>query len=225
MTDPTTRTACRIAGASLLLAFVILAFSTFALLDPILSDDAEATARSILANEATFRLGMIGNLLYGIGQVAFAAALFFVLQRADRTLAALASAFRLAWAFTSIVVVLDFVTVLRILEDPAVAASFGDRTAVIAALELPGYDVYYVGLPFWAVSATVMSWALYRGRLVPRWLALFGVVSAAWCVLCSIGHFIEPGFVNLWAYDTALALFELVLGGWLIVWGVRAETV
>jgi hypothetical protein len=220
MTEPSVRTAARVAGLALPLSFFVLACSTFALHGPLLaSDDPAETARAILDNQATYRLGIVGHLLYAIGNVAFAGALYVVLRGTDRTLAALASAFRLAWAFSWIPVAIDFVRALTILEDPATNAAFGDRTAALAAVHLNGYDVYYVGLVFWAISATIMSWALYRGRLVPRWLALFGLVAAAWCAVCAFGHYLKPGFVNLWAYDTALALFELLLGGWLLFRG------
>src|SRR5688500_8142362 len=140
MTERSSRNAARVVGIALPVAFVILAVSTFAVLDPILAfDDPADLARSILENEASFRLGVIGNLLYGIGNIAVAAALYVLLRPAGATLAAVASAFRLAWAFTWIVVVLDFITTLRMLEDPTVAAAFGDRSAALALQSLPGY--------------------------------------------------------------------------------------
>ena len=225
MTESTARSATRIVGTAIPLSFFLLAFSTFALLDPILgSEDPAETARRIVESESSFRLGVLGHLLYGIGQVVVAGALYFLLRPAGRNLALLAAFFRLVWAITWIPVTIDFVTALRMLEDPALAAALGEQLPVLAGLHLNGYDIYYVGLPFWSISATLMSWALHRGPLVPRGLALFGIAASAWCVVCSLGHFIRPGFVNLWVYDSALALFELALAGWLLFRGVAPRS-
>jgi 4-amino-4-deoxy-L-arabinose transferase-like glycosyltransferase len=56
-------------------------------------------------------------------------------------------------------------------------------------------------------------------------LALFGVISSAWCVLCAFVFLIFPGFnkiVNDYLFDSPMALFELVLSFWLLFKGIRA---
>ena len=220
MIDPSEGTAARIAGVSLPLAFIILAVSTFAILDPIVAfDDPGEKARSILANEGRFRIAIIADLLYCIGQIAIAGALYVLVRPVDRTLALLGALLRLAWAFTWIVLAIDYFGALRYLHDPHVAGAPGEATPALLGMYLGGYDIYYVGLPFWSLAATLVAWLLYRGRLVPRGLALFGVAAAAWCVVCAFGHLIEPDFINAWIYDTPLALYELALGGWLLIKG------
>lgn len=89
-------------------------------------------------------------------------------------------------------------------------------------------DEYYVGLAFWALSATVIGWLWLKSGYIPRPLALFGLVSAAWCALCTFAYIINPAFshlVNLWWFDTPLAIFDIVLSFWLLFRGLRGPRV
>lgn len=59
---------------------------------------------------------------------------------------------------------------------------------------------------------------------IPKALAFFGLVSAAWCVLCAFAYIVSPAFsqvVNLWWFDTPLAIFDIVLSFWLMFKGLR----
>ena len=83
---------------------------------------------------------------------------------------------------------------------------------------------YYVGLAFWALSATMFAWLWLKSRYIPAALAMFGVVSAAWCVFCTFAYIINPAFsrvVNLWWFDTPLAVFDITLSFWLLFKGLR----
>jgi hypothetical protein len=49
------------------------------------------------------------------------------------------------------------------------------------------------------------------------------VIGSAWCVTCALLLYVFPNFptlVNLWLFDTPRALFEMVLGAWLLVIGL-----
>jgi len=91
-------------------------------------------------------------------------------------------------------------------------------------LYLSGYDAYYVGLLFWALGTTVASFLWFKSNYIPRALAAFGVISSAWCVACTFIFYIFPGFakvVNMWWFDSPMALFELALSFWLLFKGLR----
>jgi hypothetical protein len=82
------------------------------------------------------------------------------------------------------------------------------------------WDHYYTGLLFWGVSTTLFSYLWLKSRHIPRAFAIFGIVSGAWATLCAFVYIANPAFtntVNLWLFDTPLAIFELTLSVVLIV--------
>lgn len=86
------------------------------------------------------------------------------------------------------------------------------------------WDQYYVGLVFWALSSTLFGWLWLRSRYIPTALAIFGVVSSAWCLFCSVAYIASPSFsnvVNVWLFDMPMALFYIALSFWLLFKGLR----
>ena len=86
------------------------------------------------------------------------------------------------------------------------------------------FDDYYVGLPFFGLAATVWAWLWLKSGYIPRKLSIFGVISSAWCVFCAFVFLIFPDFqkpVNPYWFDSPMALFELVVGIWLLTKGIR----
>ena len=87
------------------------------------------------------------------------------------------------------------------------------------------WDQYYVGLVFWALSSTAIGWLWLKSRYIPAALAAFGLVSSAWCAVCTFAYIINPSFsrvVNLWWFDSPMALLDITLGFWLLFKGLRA---
>ena len=69
----------------------------------------------------------------------------------------------------------------------------------------------------------LLNYALYRARLVPRWIAVFGLLSAASILsarlLLILGTGLAPSTVV--AMDGPIFLQEMVFAGWLIFRGFR----
>lgn len=65
------------------------------------------------------------------------------------------------------------------------------------------------------MASTVYSYLWLKSRYVPRALAAFGLIGSGWCVACTLLLYVFPNFpkvVNLWWFDTPMALFEIGLG-------------
>ncbi|MGD9900197.1 MAG: DUF4386 family protein [Calditrichaceae bacterium] len=65
-----------------------------------------------------------------------------------------------------------------------------------------------------------------RSEYIPRALAVFGIISSLWCMICAFIFIIFPNFgetVNLWFFDMPLVIFELILGFWLLFKGLRSD--
>jgi hypothetical protein len=225
--DNAQRTAAKAAGAAGLLTFAIVVFGNYVLLNPlIVPRNAADTARNILAHQTQFRLALTCFITYGIGAIVLLTALYVVLAPVNRGLALAGALFRLVFAMLWLIAPLNSLAALRLLGDASYLKVFEpDRLQALARVQLAGsFDDYYVGLPFFGLAATVCAWLWFRSNYVPKGLALFGVISSAWCVFCAIVYLIFPNFnkiVNDYVFDSPMALFELAVSLWLLIKGLK----
>src|SRR5256712_5573851 len=225
--DNSQRTAAKIAGVAGLLAFGLVVFGNYVLLDPlIVPRNAADTARNILAHQTQFRVALICFITYGIGAIVLLTALYVVLAPVNRGLALAGALFRLVFAMLWLIAPLNSLAALRLLGDASYLKIFEpDRLQALARVQLAGrFDDYYVGLPFFGMAATVCAYLWLKSQYIPRGLALFGVIGSAWCVLCAFVYLIFPNFnkiVNDYIFDSPMALFELIVSIWLLVKGLK----
>jgi hypothetical protein len=100
-----------------------------------------------------------------------------------------------------------------------------ERVQGLAKLYLGArFDQYYVGLLFYALASAVCSYLWFKSNYIPRAFAAFGVISSAFCVVCTCVFIIFPDFtnvVNLWWFDSPMGVFEMALSFWLLFKGLR----
>jgi hypothetical protein len=228
--DNSQRTAAKVAGVAGLLAFVLVVFGNYVLLDPlIVPRNAVDTARNIVAHQTQFRVALTCFIAYGIGSVVLLSALYVIFAPVNRGLALAGALFRLVFAMLWLIAPLNSLAALRLLGDaPYLKVFEADRLQALARVQLAGsFDDYYVGLPFFGLAATVCAWLWLKSKYIPRGLSIFGVVGSAWCVICAFVFLLFPNFnkiVNDYAFDTPMALFELAVSFWLLIKGLRAST-
>src|SRR6266487_5051672 len=228
--DNSQRTAARVAGVAGLLAFALVVFGNYVLLEPLLVPrNAVDTARNILAHETQFRLALVCFITYGIGAIVLLSALYVIFAPVNRGLALAGALFRLVFAILWLIAPLNSLAALRLLGDAPYLKIFeSDRLQALARVQLAGsFDDYYVGLPFFGLAATVCAWLWLKSNYIPKALSIFGVIASAWCVFCAIVYLIFPDFnkiVNDYIFDTPMALFELALSFWLLFKGLRIST-
>src|SRR5881628_1584776 len=227
--DNSQRAAAKVAGVAGLLAFVLVVFGNYVLLEPLLVPrNAVDTARNILAHETQFRLALICFITYGIGAIVLLSALYVIFAPVNRGLAFAGALFRLVFAILWLIAPLNSLAALRLLSDVSYLRVFEpDRLQALARVQLAGsFDDYYVGLPFFGLAATVCAYLWLKSQYIPRGLSLFGVISSAWCVFCAFVYLIFPNFnkiVNDYIFDSPMALFELVVSFWLLFKGLPRQ--
>lgn len=227
MVDDAQQKAAKAAGLAYLVTFASVLITNFGISDRLnVAGDAAATAQKILENERLFRVGIVLNLAYCIGTIALAAALDIVLKPVSRGLALTAAFLRVVWATTWLLMTFKTVDALRILHAPEYLGVFEPaHLQALAKLYLSArVDLYYGGLPFFALAAMVCASLLLESSYIPKALSAFGVAACGWCVLCAFAFLIFPGFskvVNLWWFDTPMALFELAFSAWFILAGLN----
>ncbi|HEU0207693.1 MAG TPA: DUF4386 domain-containing protein [Candidatus Udaeobacter sp.] len=227
--DKSQQLAARIAGASGLVAVVIVVFGNYALLGPlIIAGDAVNTARNIVTHQTQLRLALTSFVLYGASVVVLLSALYVVLKPVNTLLAILAALFRLVFVLLWLTTPLNLLSALRLLGNTTYLQAFeSDRLQALARLHIgASFDDYYVGLPFFALAATVCGCLWFKSRYIPRPLAAFGIAASAWCVVCAFVFLIFPGFdkaVNAYWFDSPMAIFELIVSVWLLLKGIGAS--
>lgn len=227
MIDESQRRAARIAGVTGLLAVIIVVFGNYALLSPlIVPRDAAETARNIIAHQTQVRMAVICFLLYSANVVILLAALYVILRPVDHILALIGALFRLVFAVLWLLATLNLLGALRLLGTaPYVQIFQPDHLQALARLQIAAdFDDYYVGLPFFALAATVCAYLWLRSGYIPKPMAVFGIIASAWCVICAFIFLVFPNFnkvINDYVFDTPMALFELVLSLWLLFKGLR----
>jgi len=224
------RIAAKIAGASGLLAFPIVVVGNYALLSPlVVPGNAAETARNIVAHQTQVRVALTCFLMYSASVVVLLTALYVILKPVDRILALLGALFRLVFALLWLLAPLNLLGALRLLGTASYLQAFeADRLQALARLRIAAnFDDYYVGLPFFGLAATVCAYLWFKSNYIPKGLALFGVISSAWCVICGFLFLIFPHFnkvVNDYWFDSPMALFELVVSFWLLFKGLPPST-
>src|ERR1043166_3004508 len=229
--DKSQRTAAKIAGIAGLLAFALVVFGNYVLLEPlIIPRNAADTARNILAHETQFRAALTCFITYDIGAIVLATALYVILAPINRGLALAGALFRIVFAIIWLIAPLNSLAALRLLGDaPYLRVFEADRLQALARIQLAGsFDDYYVGLPFFGLAATVCAYLWLKSKYIPRGLSIFGVVGSTWCVFCAFAYLIFPHFnriVNDYIFDSPMALFELIVSIWLLFKGLRPSAI
>ena len=229
--DNSQRTAAKVAGIAGILAFALVVFGNYVLLEPlIVPRNAIDTAHNILAHQTQFRVALICFITYGIVSLVLLTALYVILEPVNRGLALAGALFRLVFAILWLIAPLNSLAALRLLGDASYLKVFEpDRLQALARAQIASsFDDYYVGLPFFGLAATVCAWLWLKSGYIPKGLSIFGVIASAWCVLCAFIYLIFPTFnkvVNDYIFDSPMALFELVVSFWLLFKGLQPSRI
>ena len=222
------RAAARVAGLAYLISTAIVVIGNFALRGRLLvAGDPATSMRNIAAAERLFRASLAFDLTYCVGVMVVAVALYVVLRPVGAQLALLAALGRLVHALTYLLIALVLFAVLALSTNADLGRRLGAEPAVglVQLLRARTGDLYYAGLLFWSLGATVGFWLWMRSRYVPAALAVLGLVASAWCVLCTIWYIVNPAFadtVNLWWFDSPMVVFEIGVSLWLVFKGLPA---
>src|SRR5437660_2492208 len=221
------RTAAKVAGWSGLLTFAIVVLGNYVLLNPlVVPGDAAATAQNVVAHQTQLRITVACFLTYSLGVVVLLTALYVILKPVNPGLALVGALFRLVFALLWLVSPLNLLAMLRLLSNANYLQVFElDRLQAMARLHLGAtFDDYYVGLPFFGLAATVCAYLWLKSNYIPKGLAIFGVISSAWCVLCAFVFLMFPLFnkiVTDYLFDSPMDIFELILSFWLLFKGLK----
>ena len=166
------------------------------------------------------------NLFYCIATIINICAMYILFKPVSRTASLIASLLKTLMPLTWIFIAVNSFLVLRLINVPGYSQAFGhEQFNAIVRLNLSGSGIYYIGLLFWSLAATVYSYLFFHSGYIPKLLAILGIAASAWCFVCTVLYMIYPSFssaVNLWWFDSPMVLFELVVSIWLL-FGIAAR--
>jgi len=216
------RTSARIAG-SMFLLYILLGILQMILGNATHAPGTAPKLALMSQHVTTVRVGML--LSYVICGIALllAVTLHALTREVDRTWATFALACRSGEA---LVTAIDPLVTLGLLS-LATTTDTSDTTAKYALgsllLQVSAWCTTVTATLF-AMGSTVFSWLFWRGRLIPRPLAMLGIVASVLLVIAlplQLVGFLPARLVQfLWA---PMALFEIPLGVLLIIKGVSPQ--
>ena len=228
--EPAQRTAARIAGFLYLFTTVTANFAEFyARGRLIVPDDAIQTARNIVTSERLFRLGIVSNLVTFASVVILVWALYVTLNAINRNVALLAAFWRIAeCSIFALIPLNDFITLQLLSGARDLQALDAQRAPALAYTFLRAHDAgYLIGLVFFGLGSTVFAYLWFKSRYIPPILAGWGIFSSLVVVLVTLTIMVFPSLaaIVIPAYFGPIFIFEVTLGVWLLVKGLRAPMV
>jgi Domain of unknown function (DUF4386) len=186
------------------------------------SGDAAATAHSILAHEASYRLGWALGLISTACYVAVTALFYQLFKPVSRSLALLAAFFGLVGcAITAVGSLFQLAPLVVLGGSPYLSVFDAQQLQALALLSLNlNAQVGSIALVFFGLFQLLIGYLIFRSTFLPRILgALMALAGLGWLI------FLWPPLANsLLTYLEVLGfLAEASLMLWLLVIGVNAQ--
>jgi hypothetical protein len=222
--DNEQRYAARVAGFLYLFLMVCGVVGEFYARGSLIVDnDPAKTAMHIVASQRLFRVGIVCDLTAFAGDIAIALALYIVLKPVGRYLALLAAFWRVAEAAILGAITLNSMTMLLLLTDARYSSVFSStQVQNLMWLFNDTHDAgYTIGMVFLALGCMVSSYLFFKSGYIPRLLAAFGflayLVMLLGCVLTTIFPDAPIGL----AFYAPAGIYEITIGLWLLILGIR----
>jgi len=191
----------------------------------IVSGDAAATAQRILGSETLFRLGLAGEMLTCVFDVALALIFYVLLKPVGRNLALLAALFRLTYVGIYGVAKLFEIAALAALHGPDSLkaldpAQWHDLAFVMLRVHGLGYGA---SLLFFGSSCVLMGYLMFRSGYLPRAFGVLLVIAGTSYAFYSLAQMIAPQFAgqNLFPWMLLPGIpAEWGLCVWLLIKGI-----
>jgi hypothetical protein len=209
----------RLLGAAFLLQAIASLVSTFLLTPLIVPGNITASMTNIANNVLQMRASILGEMVAVMGIVMLGSLLYVTLKEQSRKIALVARGLYLVTAAIIAVSRIAAFALLRISQESVIAGhSVYLQTLGSMAYELQEFGYFLHMLPY-TLGATLFYYLLHKSGFVPRVLSLWGLIAT---LLAFIGSLFDHlGFaVPMFVFLPNLP-FDLVIGGWLLVKGIR----
>jgi hypothetical protein len=190
----------------------------------IVSGDAAATARNILASEALYRLGFVADLVGGTAYVVVTLLLYELLKPVSKTISLLAAVFSFIGVAIGGVFALAHLAPLVLLKGAPFLAPFdAAQLQAMAYLSIKLHSLGYdIALVFFGIYEALLGYLIFRSTFFPRALGVLVAIAGLAFLIGSFTIFLFPAAASA-VGNPMLALDgigELSLMLWLLVMGL-----
>ena len=223
-TAASTRKLARIAGVLFVITF-ITSIPALLLYDAVLNDPGYITSAG---GDTRVLLGAFLELLLIIANIGTALALFPILKRQNEALALGYVTARVVESAFIAVGILSVLSIVTLRQDASGADA--DSLVVVGQSLVAIKDWTFLLGPGFVVgvgNGLLLGYLMYRSGLVPRWMAIVGLVGGAF--ICASGIAVLFGVIEAGSVWQAIAtipefIWELSLGIYLIAKGFKASS-
>ena len=224
--DTSKRKATKIAGlAYTLIIILVLLKAIFVDSNLIVSGNDASTANNIMANELLFRIGVASEIIMYVLVVLLSLALYVILKTVNKNLALVALFLRFGEGIIGgVVTVLSGLIPLLLLNGEAVFETEQLQALVGLFLDVrtAGMDIVLI---FIGLGGTVFFYLFFKSKYIPGILAAWGILTYLSMLILSFVHILlpnHPAMIDIIAYGPG-ALFEVIIGLWLLIKGVKVQ--
>jgi len=188
----------------------------------VVSGNAEATLRNLMASQMQWRLSIVGDLVMHILDVPLIVIMYYLLKPVDRLLALVATVANVVQTAVLAANKLTLIVPLLLLQKPGdIPASTWEATLSFLAIRLHGYG-FGIGLLFFGVACLVRGYLVFRSTYFPRTLGVLLALAGLAYLVNSVALLLAPAVAaKLFPAILAPALVgEGAFCLWLLVKGV-----
>ena len=227
--DPAQRTAAKLAGLLYLVQMALGILGESGLRGRVIvRGDAAQTAVNILASERIYRLSLVSDLMTYVCVIVMVWALYVVLRPVNRNIVLLAVFLRLVENSILAAVTLCAFAELALLSGADYLHGFDTKQLQALVYTLfrvhgAGFDIGFV---FLGLGSAVFSYLWLKSRYIPRSLATLGIFSSLVLTSVTLTKMVFPRLAAMGLiYMLPLGIYEVGLGLWLLIKGIRAPSV
>lgn len=190
----------------------------------VVSGDAAATARNILASPWLWRAGIAGDIVMHLCDVVLMLVFYVLLRPVSRNLALLAVLFNLVQTAVLVANKLTLLVPVFLLGDaPYLRALSPQQLQALSYVSLRLHDYGFgLGLIFFAGVCIVVGFLIYQSGYLPKWLGILMPLAGVCYLANSFALLLYPPLASKLFPAILLLPFvaELSLALWLLVKGV-----
>ena len=199
------------------------------LLKPIL-DDPQYLAK-VAENEIQVIIGAILEFIWAATAMGIAIWLYPVLRKHNEAFSLGSVVFRAVegvFVFVGTLSLLSLLTLSQEFVSAGLLETSSFQTVGLMLLAVRHWTLDGIVLIAFCLGALLYYCVFYQSRLIPRWLAVWGLLGAALSLTVILYSLFNPGFVVSWVHtllNVPIAFQEIVLAIWLIVKGFNPSAI
>jgi hypothetical protein len=210
----------RLLGVAFLIQAVASLIASLILLEPLIeSGSIIDTMTNVSNNVLRMRASIVFHMITAMGVVMLGALLFLTLKEQNRKIAQIALGLYIIEAAILAASRIPAFSLMRVSQE-SVMAGHPDYLQSLGNLFLESAEFGdWLHMLAFALGATFFYYLFLKSRYIPRFLPIWGLVAAPLALIGTL--------VVLFGYDVPIFVFipnlpfELTMGVWMIVWGIK----